>query len=79
MGRVMRLQGWVGYGYNLAAGFFSAASGRQVSLNIRTQKYVRLFSTSGAGIIIMAEEAKKLAAYAAVDNHVQVSNDDKMT
>lgn len=32
-------------------------------------KHVCLFSQSAAN---MAEEAKKLAAYAAVDNHIQV-------
>lgn len=34
-----------------------------------SSKNARLVSQSGP---IMAEEAKKLAAYAAVDNHVQV-------
>ncbi|XP_044023589.1 ribose-5-phosphate isomerase isoform X1 [Siniperca chuatsi] len=61
----MRLQGWVSFS-NLAAGFLSSASWRLAALS--SQKHVCLFSQSGTN---MAEEAKKLAAYAAVDNHVQ--------
>ncbi|KAF3845131.1 hypothetical protein F7725_008294 [Dissostichus mawsoni] len=60
-GRVMRLQGCVFSSFSkLAAGFLYSASSRR--------KHVCLLSQSAN---IMAEEAKKLAAYAAVDNHVQ--------
>lgn len=66
VGRVMRLQGWASLA-NIAAGFLCSASWRQAALG--SHQHVRLFSRSGAN---MAEESKKLAAYAAVDNHVQV-------
>lgn len=68
VGRVMRIQGWVSL-TNLAAGFLCSAS-RRLAASLNTQKHVCLFSQSAAAN--MAEEAKKLAAYAAVDNHVQV-------
>lgn len=50
------------------AGFLYAASRQQAAL-APSQAHVRPLSRSVAN---MAEEAKKLAAYAAVDNHVQV-------
>ncbi|XP_054862115.1 ribose-5-phosphate isomerase isoform X2 [Amphiprion ocellaris] len=62
----MRLQGWVSVG-NLAAGFLSSPSRRLAALS--GSKHVCGFGVSAANN--MAEEAKKLAAYAAVDNHVQ--------
>lgn len=55
----MRAKGWVS--------LFS--SSRRQAAVVRSSRNVRVVSRSGA---IMAEEAKKLAAYAAVDNHVQV-------
>lgn len=64
----MRLQGWVSL-TDLAAGFLCSAS-RRLAASSNTQEHVCLFSQSAAAN--MAEEAKKLAAYAAVDNHVQV-------
>lgn len=69
VGRVMRLQGWVSLA-NLAAGFLCSAS-RRLAASLNTEKHVCLFSEAAAAAN-MAEEAKKLAAYAAVDNHVQV-------
>lgn len=53
----MRLQGWVSLGGSLSSSL------------VRSLRHVRPLSRSGGN---MAEEAKKLAAYAAVDNHVQV-------
>ena len=64
----MRLQRWVSLSSELAAGFLSAPSSRRFVVS-SIQKHVRPFSRSAAS---MAEEAKKLAAYAAVDNHIQV-------
>lgn len=71
----MRLRGWVSFS-KLAAGSLSSASCRRkqpvaaaAATTLCRQKHVCRFSQSGAN---MAEEAKKLAAYAAVDNHVQV-------
>ena len=70
----MRLRGWVSFS-KLAAGSLSSASWRRkqpqaaAAATLCRQKHVCLLSQSGAN---MAEEAKKLAAYAAVDNHVQV-------
>lgn len=72
----MRLRGWVSFS-KLAAGSLSSASCRRkhpaaaaaAAATLCRQKHVCRFSQSGAN---MAEEAKKLAAYAAVDNHVQV-------
>lgn len=70
----MRLRGWVSFS-KLAAGYLSSASCRRkqpaaaAAATLCRQKHVCRFSQSGAN---MAEEAKKLAAYAAVDNHVQV-------
>ncbi|XP_063355968.1 ribose-5-phosphate isomerase isoform X3 [Pelmatolapia mariae] len=61
----MTLQGWVSFKKH-AAGFVCLASRRLVVPN--NYKHVCLFSQSAAN---MAEEAKKLAAYAAVDNHIQ--------
>ncbi|KAG7235786.1 hypothetical protein INR49_002173 [Caranx melampygus] len=61
----MRLQGWVYLG-NLAAG--SCLSSPSAPWRLRSFTHVRLLRGSVAN---MAEEAKKLAAYAAVDNHVQ--------
>uniref|UniRef100_A0A3P9B2X5 ribose-5-phosphate isomerase n=1 Tax=Maylandia zebra TaxID=106582 RepID=A0A3P9B2X5_9CICH len=62
----MTLQGWVSFKKH-AAGFVYLASRRLAVPN--NYKHVCLFSQSAAN---MAEEAKKLAAYAAVDNHIQV-------
>lgn len=62
-GRVMRLQGWVSL-----CGFLCSSSRRQAAV-VCSFKHVCLCSQAGS---TMAEEAKKLAAYAAVDNHVQV-------
>ena len=56
----MRLQGWVLL-FSKVSPCFLSASWRQ--------KHTCVLSQAAA---IMAEEAKKLAAYAAVDNHVQV-------
>lgn len=67
VGRVMRLQGWVSFS-KLAAGSLSSASWR-LAAALSSQKHVCVLSQCAAN---MAEEAKKLAAYAAVDNHVQV-------
>lgn len=67
VGRAMRLQGWVSL-TNQAAGLVSSAARRQRAAR-SSQKHVCLFGRSAAN---MAEGAKKLAAYAAVDNHVQV-------
>lgn len=68
-GQVMRLQGWTSFiRTTTAAGFLSAVSRQQAALG-RSHIHVRPLSRSVAN---MAEEAKKLAAYAAVDNHVQV-------
>ncbi|XP_042079666.1 ribose-5-phosphate isomerase isoform X3 [Haplochromis burtoni] len=61
----MTLQGWVSFKKH-AAGFVCLASRRLAVPN--NYKHVCLFSQSAAN---MAEEAKKLAAYAAVDNHIQ--------
>ncbi|XP_026007402.1 ribose-5-phosphate isomerase isoform X3 [Astatotilapia calliptera] len=61
----MTLQGWVSFKKH-AAGFVYLASRRLAVPN--NYKHVCLFSQSAAN---MAEEAKKLAAYAAVDNHIQ--------
>ncbi|XP_005728724.1 ribose-5-phosphate isomerase isoform X3 [Pundamilia nyererei] len=61
----MTLQGWVSFNKH-AAGFAYLASRRLAVPN--NYKHVCLFSQSAAN---MAEEAKKLAAYAAVDNHIQ--------
>lgn len=74
----MRLRGWVSFS-KLAAGSLSSASCRRkqpaaaaaAAATLCRQKHVCRFSQSGAN---MAEEAKKLAAYAAVDNHVQVQS-----
>lgn len=55
----MRARGWVS---------LISLSRRQAAV-VCSSRNVRVVSHSGA---IMAEEAKKLAAYAAVDNHVQV-------
>ncbi|GLD47640.1 ribose-5-phosphate isomerase, partial [Lates japonicus] len=66
VGRVMRLQGWVSFS-KLAAGSLSSASWR-LAAALSSQKHVCVLSQCAAN---MAEEAKKLAAYAAVDNHVQ--------
>lgn len=66
VGRVMRLRGWASL-RDIAAGFLRASVWKQAALC--SHKHVWTSSQSGAN---MAEEAKKLAAYAAVDNHVQV-------
>lgn len=55
----MRAKGWVSL----------ISSSRWRAAVVCSSRNVRVVSRSGA---IMAEEAKKLAAYAAVDNHVQV-------
>lgn len=62
-GRVMRSQGWIPLCRSLWC-----TSRRQAAVAC-SSKNARLVRQSGP---IMAEEAKKLAAYAAVDNHVQV-------
>uniref|UniRef100_A0A7N6BNP6 Ribose-5-phosphate isomerase n=2 Tax=Anabas testudineus TaxID=64144 RepID=A0A7N6BNP6_ANATE len=62
-GWVMRLQGWVCL-TERAARFLSSASRRLTTASATSQRHVCPTSS-------MAEEAKKLAAYAAVDNHVQ--------
>lgn len=68
----MRLQGWTSFirttTTTTTAGFLYAVSRQQAALG-RSHTHVRPLSRSAAN---MAEEAKKLAAYAAVDNHVQV-------
>lgn len=65
----MRLQGWTSFIRTpTTAGFLYAVSRQQAALG-RSHTHVRPLSRSAAN---MAEEAKKLAAYAAVDNHVQV-------
>lgn len=68
----MRLQGWTSFirttTTTTTAGFLYAVPRQQAALG-RSHIHVRPLSRSGAN---MAEEAKKLAAYAAVDNHVQV-------
>lgn len=58
-GRVMRFQGWVSL----------CSSSRRQAAVVCSFRHVRRCSRSAP---TMAEEAKKLAAYAAVDNHVQV-------
>lgn len=63
----MGLQGWTSL-VHITAGFLRSAARRQAALG-GSYTHVRPYSRSGAN---MAEEAKKLAAYAAVDNHVQV-------
>uniref|UniRef100_A0A7N8XCV4 ribose-5-phosphate isomerase n=1 Tax=Mastacembelus armatus TaxID=205130 RepID=A0A7N8XCV4_9TELE len=62
----MRVQGSVSFS-NLVAGFVYSAARRQAAIP-RSHRHVCPLSQSAAN---MAEEAKKLAAYAAVDNHVQ--------
>ena len=69
---MLRLQRWVGSGHT-HAGLFSASSGRKYPQNVEAVKHVRLL-TGLSDSVVMAEEAKKLAGYAAVDNHVQVRN-----
>ncbi|XP_074516958.1 ribose-5-phosphate isomerase [Sebastes fasciatus] len=66
----MRLQRWVSFSKLLSSS--SSSSWRLVSAALcrQKQKHVCLF-TQSANNNNMAEEAKKLAAYAAVDNHVQ--------
>lgn len=71
-GQVMRLQAWTSFirttTTTTTAGFLYAVSRQQAALG-HSHTHVRPLSRSAAN---MAEEAKKLAAYAAVDNHVQV-------
>ncbi|CAG5866856.1 unnamed protein product [Menidia menidia] len=63
----MRLQRWVCL-RKLAAGSLSAPSSWRLVAFTSQKQHVRRFSQTVAN---MAEEAKKLAAFAAVDNHVQ--------
>lgn len=68
----MRLQGWLSLTTDLAAGLVSSAPWRlTAAAAANSQKHVCPLSQRAAS---MAEEAKKLAAYAAVDNHVQVES-----
>lgn len=66
------MQGWAPLTRTIttaAAGLLCSLSRRQQAPLDRSHTHVRWLSRSVSN---MAEEAKKLAAYAAVDNHVQV-------
>lgn len=64
------LRRWVWCSHFLAAGLLPVSTGKRFPQNLLTVQHVRLF-TRRSEKVAMAEEAKKLAGYAAVDNHVQ--------
>ncbi|XP_054653349.1 ribose-5-phosphate isomerase [Dunckerocampus dactyliophorus] len=69
MGRVVRLRGWVAFS-ELPPGFLTASTLLSAALRSRNHTFTSA-PCAAASAVNMAEEAKKLAAYAAVDNHVQ--------